>query len=151
LGTFINPQTGEFEEREFLYPIHFETNEPSTFVDVPLLSYYGSNAIIFDDAVFNGKKHLLKIYSEDIRVAKSDLSKKDVPVYIYFRSINKELYNYYLSMKKYNEVQDNPFSEPVNVYSNIKNGYGIFGGSAMTLDSVVLKLDEVFGNKKVKY
>ncbi|MBK6525335.1 MAG: DUF4249 family protein [Crocinitomicaceae bacterium] len=31
-------------------------------------------------------------------------------------------------MEKYQETAGDPFAQPVQVYSNVENGFGIFGG-----------------------
>jgi hypothetical protein len=48
----------------------------------------------------------------------------------YFQSVNQEYYTYLKSFGKYLESggSSDPFSEPVVIYSNVKNGYGIFAG-----------------------
>ena len=47
---------------------------------------------------------------------------------IHIQKLSKDLYNYLKYLKLYNHYHDNPFSEPVPVYSNVKNGTGIFAG-----------------------
>lgn len=47
---------------------------------------------------------------------------------IHVQRLSKELYNYLKYLKLYNYYHDNPFAEPVPVYSNVKNGTGIFAG-----------------------
>lgn len=47
---------------------------------------------------------------------------------IHIQKLSKDLYNYLKYLKLYNHYHDNPFSEPVAVYSNVKNGTGIFAG-----------------------
>jgi hypothetical protein len=42
--------------------------------------------------------------------------------------LSNDLYKYIKSVNKQQQVGDNPFSEPVFVYTNIKNGLGIFAG-----------------------
>jgi hypothetical protein len=44
---------------------------------------------------------------------------------IILESHNNDGYNYLVSARNYNNAIDNPFSTPVNIYSNVKNGYGI--------------------------
>jgi Domain of unknown function (DUF4249) len=41
---------------------------------------------------------------------------------------SKELYEYHISLRKFNASSNNPFSEPTPVFTNIKNGLGIFAG-----------------------
>jgi hypothetical protein len=47
---------------------------------------------------------------------------------IHIQKLSKDLYTYLKYLKLYNHYHDNPFSEPVPVYSNVKNGVGIFAG-----------------------
>lgn len=41
-------------------------------------------------------------------------------------SITKDHYHFLLSYSQYQNSNDNPFAEPVNVHNNIQNGYGLF-------------------------
>lgn len=47
---------------------------------------------------------------------------------IHVQHLSKDFYNYLKYLKLYNQYHSNPFSEPVAVYSNVKNGVGIFAG-----------------------
>ncbi len=42
--------------------------------------------------------------------------------------MNRSGYLYRRSIDDYENAQGDPFAEPVQVYSNIENGYGIFAG-----------------------
>ena len=50
-------------------------------------------------------------------------------LYFELKSISKDLYFYLLS-KKRNSRSKNPFTEPVLVYNNIENGFGVLGSSS---------------------
>lgn len=58
----------------------------------------------------------------------------------YFRliSITEEYYKFIQSFQLFNSVRWNPLAEPVQVYSNINGGYGIFAGAAVSTDSIIL-------------
>jgi hypothetical protein len=43
-------------------------------------------------------------------------------------NVSYNLHQYATSHRLYREVGDNPFSEPVHVWTNVENGFGIFGG-----------------------
>lgn len=45
---------------------------------------------------------------------------------IELQAITSDYYRYFKSQKLYERSQSNPFAEPVSVYTNIKQGYGIF-------------------------
>jgi len=59
--------------------------------------------------------------------------------YIRFYTVSKEFYQYYISLSKHLNAQDEFFMEPVQVYSNIKNGFGIFAGYSIDVDSVEIQ------------
>ena len=50
--------------------------------------------------------------------------------------INKDYYNYIRSLNTYENAADNPFAEPVNLYTNVNNGYGLFTTYARAVDSI---------------
>ena len=47
---------------------------------------------------------------------------------IHVQKLSKEFFNYLKYLNLYDFYHGNPFSEPVQVYSNVKNGIGIFAG-----------------------
>ena len=47
---------------------------------------------------------------------------------IHIQHLSKDLYTYLKYLELYTYYSSNPFSEPVAVYSNVKNGVGIFAG-----------------------
>lgn len=89
---------------------------------------------IFPDTYFNGKEYSIKLsyfensygYSNSSGVygAKQIYERNEIHV----QKLSKDLYNYLKYLKLYNFYHDNPFAEPVPIYSNIKNGIGIFAG-----------------------
>lgn len=50
--------------------------------------------------------------------------------------INKDYYQYTKSLNSYENVVDNPFAEPFNLFSNVKNGYGLFTTYSLAVDSI---------------
>lgn len=56
-----------------------------------------------------------------------------VPAYVELTVLNltADAYKFYQSRQRYGDTQDNPFAEPAPLYSNIRNGYGFFGGIAV--------------------
>lgn len=45
---------------------------------------------------------------------------------VHIQKLSKDFYNYLKYLKLHNHYRDNPFAEPVPVYSNVQNGAGIF-------------------------
>ena len=90
-----------------------------------------SNKItIFNDNTFNGERKEIKIAIKDF-ISKSEIEDDYELKFIklHLCKITKDIYQYKKSIKLYNDNIDDFFSQPIQVYSNIQNGYGIFGGS----------------------
>ncbi len=60
-------------------------------------------------------------------------------VIIEVSSLNYDFYNYYITKSIFQNNLGNPFAEPVPVYSNIENGYGIFGSSSTVADTTIFE------------
>lgn len=53
-------------------------------------------------------------------------------------SIKKDVYYFTNSLNKYYQTQGNPFSEPVNVYSNVNGGFGFVSSISISTDSITI-------------
>lgn len=89
------------------------------------ICYDGSN-IYLRDLLFNGRTKEIRFFANHDEI--SPVYQDQDSVYTIF---TLEHYNeaYFRYLKSYEYLQyndDNPFAEPANVYSNVKNGYGIF-------------------------
>jgi Domain of unknown function (DUF4249) len=85
---------------------------------------YGDNYyedIFLPDNMFNGNQHNLEISTYWY-----DADSVDYKIEVY--SSSEAYYNYSKSITRYRMASGNPFSQPVQVYSNINNGFGIFAG-----------------------
>jgi len=82
-----------------------------------------ASVFLFSDENFNGSEFTFST-EQDILTSYDSIN-----FTITLRSITEEYYKYKLTNEAYNEVQPDPFSQPVQVYSNIENGFGIFGGA----------------------
>ena len=84
--------------------------------------------LTFTDELFNGKNFNLTMIS-NIYFANGFLL-------VRLSNISQDQYLYLSSKNKSNNAQNNPFSEPVNIHQNVKNGYGIFSISTVTFGSI---------------
>lgn len=87
-----------------------------------------SSAIAFDDEFNNGKTCTLKALFYSSSELVHPVPGSHEVVYIRLLSVSRD---YYLYKKTHNiqaENEGNPFSEPVQVHSNIAGGFGIFAG-----------------------
>jgi len=86
-------------------------------------------SLLFRDENFNGSS-----YTVDVE---SFIGDSPDTVIISLQSISEELFKYNTSLQRYQETNGNPFGEPVQVYSNIENGFGIFAGYSVYADTIV--------------
>ncbi len=56
--------------------------------------------------------------------------------YSFVYHVDKNYYEFYRTVKRQREVGDNPFAESMPVYSNIKNGLGVFGAYVIQVKSL---------------
>lgn len=82
---------------------------------------YFSN--VFSDQLFNGRDYEFVIES---RLRMGELGTNYAVVEL--QSITKELYYYLKSTMLYRITNQDAYTEPINIYSNVDNGWGIFGG-----------------------
>jgi hypothetical protein len=84
---------------------------------------YGN--ILFSDRYFDGKSYSLTIDFKLNKFEKAD------EVFLEFNHISYEYYKYHKSIRNHNKNKTGEFwtpSNPVDLYSNVKNGYGIIAG-----------------------
>jgi len=96
---------------------------------------YISGGIMFSDDLFDGT-----LFTINFNLSTNNYYYENVPdsveVYLITHSINEDLYNYLSSYQEYLDAEGGFFVEPVNVFSNIENGIGVFGSTIFTLDSM---------------
>jgi hypothetical protein len=80
------------------------------------------------DKNFNGKikEVILFIQHTDLDPVFIQSTNRTYKPIIELHSITADHYKYSKSTGAYRDAEDNPFAEPVLVYGNVKNGYGIF-------------------------
>jgi hypothetical protein len=86
---------------------------------------------IFTDDLFNGKTYELSFYISPYlfnEIERVDTSKQEFArINIEFQSLSEDTYWYIKSLGASNEILDGIMTEPVQMYSNIDKGLGIFG------------------------
>jgi len=88
--------------------------------------YDGDNLILRDNN-FNGQVKQLRFYVESNFLSdRSGPGGQPNKPYLKLSRITEEQFKFIKSFNVYNMAVDNPFAEPANVFSNVKNGYGIF-------------------------
>ncbi len=111
---------------------------PNSFVEATLYNNYSQ--LIFSDKTFSSPKQQVSfrlkqgggIYNEDSVIYRIKLL-----------SISENYYDYAISYYNQRIAEKDFYSEPVNVFSNIKNGYGIFAGYSYSAAEVVWKREGI--------
>ena len=109
-----------------------------------LLDYYPTT-YPFSDELFNGQTYTLNInyLLPEIIYGYNDYVVSLIQNYqliVYLRSVSENYYNYKKKLiihleNQYSDVWDG-IGEPVQMYNNIQNGYGIFAGYTTYLDTI---------------
>lgn len=110
-------------EKELMAFTYFDGMESSNI--------YGNQIQLFNDKTFNNTQITISLdFDEDFYldpITYLPTGEKSYKVILY--NFSTEVYNYISSTNKsMDSGNGNPFSEPVAIYSNVKNGIGIFGG-----------------------
>jgi Domain of unknown function (DUF4249) len=93
---------------------------------------------LMTDKNFNGGTKTITLFIDSYNLTEyiNPFNQKKYKTIVEINSIAKNYYNYRRSLQTYRDNEDNPFSEPVLVYSNINNGYGIFSSFTVGRDTI---------------
>jgi hypothetical protein len=78
--------------------------------------------LMFNDHTFNGQECSFKFWSYEYKI------EEHLTYTILLKSLSEEFYDYRMTYHMQVISKDDPFAQPVQVFSNIHNGYGIFAG-----------------------
>lgn len=90
------------------------------------------NIFLFSDASFNGQS--CSFTAQHDKAVWEDT----VIAIVSLRSISEDYYKYSLTIDKYLQTQGSPFAQPVQVHSNVENGFGIFGAYSVYSDTLII-------------
>lgn len=121
------------------------SNDPVFRNEDSYFNFEGMEGRAFSDKLFNGKQYTLKVnttywngnYSP---YGYQEYDTEQTTVKIKLLTINRDIYNYIISYNLNDQTGDDPFAQPVQVYTNIENGLGLFSGYTMYEDSVIFDL-----------
>lgn len=89
--------------------------------------------MLFSDKSFNGTDKELKFWFKGIDTARAI----EAQVVVRFEQVTTAHYDYYRTLERYHQTDQN--EEPVHVFGNIDNGYGIFSGAAIYSEYLTVK------------
>ncbi|MFT3846509.1 MAG: DUF4249 domain-containing protein [Lacibacter sp.] len=101
---------------------------------------FSGNKLLVKDETFNGKEKTIVFYvnTADLLPAVDPVSRRTVRPWLEMMHIHKDYFNYIKSVNIYDDVNGNPLAEPVNVVSNVRNGYGFFSVYTLSVDTLRL-------------
>lgn len=117
-----NQETGENVITDTIYSQHYLQSEDPIFSDVG----YFEQGLTFSDALFEGKS--VKISFNTFLPYYYDIQVTEIEVIVTLKEISEPLFNYQTTAALQNNLEGDPFAEPVPVFNNVENGYGVFGG-----------------------
>lgn len=85
-----------------------------------------SKGIFFRDALFNGSRKEIRLFINSHLLEPYVVGGVNNKVRIVLQHVTEDFFKFRKSYLFASENSDNPFSEPTNVYTNVKNGYGLF-------------------------
>ncbi|MBE9468359.1 MAG: DUF4249 domain-containing protein [Bacteroidetes bacterium] len=90
----------------------------------------------FSDEIFDGHTYAIntKFKIDDYKFDYIS----EFPIKLGLNSLSYDAYAFYKSSYLYLKSLDNPFTEPVIIYSNVKNGTGVFAGISSVEDSFLI-------------
>ena len=122
IKSYYDPDDNYFVEHQYI----FVEESEEYFYDKP----YG--ILLWTDKLTNGQTVSIKFEIDPYYIYYQPEGNDDVSVKytIYLKSLEEDYYQYEKSKHLYyeNGDGDDPFTEPVLIYSNVENGLGVFGG-----------------------
>lgn len=92
----------------------------------------------FSDVLVDGKRVKINFIVQLHQL----VSVEEIEVTVVLRDISYSLYRYQQTASLQQSLNGDPFAEPVPVYSNIQNGYGIFGAYQQATKTVTAHREE---------
>lgn len=94
--------------------------------------------LLMRDVNFNGGQKILKlsVISNYLDEFVNPSTGATARPYVKLYRITEDHFKFAKSYNVFDNTDDNPFAEPVNVFTNVKNGYGIFSGYTMAVDTL---------------
>ena len=111
--------------------IEISSNDGYSLIDEDIISNFNliDGGILFKDLTFNGTtKEFVFQPKFFYKPGVPPTTATPINIIIELRSVSEEYYKYYTSVYRQTSRENTPFSNPTVIYSNIKNGYGVFAG-----------------------
>lgn len=113
---YKNHQTGDsvvFRNKVYIY-----SDEPGIDGD----NTDGGLEILLRDILFEGKEATVRFKSSVWAIGPNGR------LFIHLRTLSEDFYRYQTTLNLQGRTSDDPFAQPVSVYNNVEQGFGIFAG-----------------------
>jgi hypothetical protein len=97
---------------------------------------FDGSQLLMKDVNFNGGTKVLTVYIESSQLMNNSSGGMIHRPFVKVYRITADHFKYIKSLNTFENTAGNPFAEPVNVYSNISNGYGLFSAYTMAVDTL---------------
>ena len=98
---------------------------------------FDAGNLLMRDVNFNGREKLLRFYVNSLDLMENSGSNGTIyRPFIKVYRITEEYFKFVKSYNVYYNASDNPFAEPANVFTNVKNGFGTFSAFTMAVDTL---------------
>ncbi len=131
-GYYTDPTDPNLTKKPVFFSLEYIDSDDPTINDGNLLNINSGNSIIFSDEYFDGKLHTFPVFINN----NIHNNPNNTKFYVNLYSITKDYYKYAKAYIQYQKSEGNFFSEPVQLYNNINNGFGIFVGYSLAVDSI---------------
>jgi len=123
-----------FEE----YYLDYDSNDP-VFKSNSQFTINGITGQVVSDEIFNGTDYTFSINTNFFPFYNIEGLNYNEPIQVIVKllTVNADIYRYIISFNLNQETQYDPFAQPVQIYSNIENGLGIFSGYTMYSDTLL--------------
>jgi len=93
----------------------------------------------FTDELINGKQYTINVNSSlYFNYYDEGVDTEGLQVKVKLLSISEDIYKYIISYNLNQESEYDPFAQPVQIFTNIEDGLGLFSGYTMVIDSLGL-------------
>jgi hypothetical protein len=100
--------------------------------------FFQQSNLLFDDRLFDGDTYTLSVSCLENKP--DDTLREEAAFYlITLRTLSPEYYNYRVTYNLQQDAKHDPFAQPVQVFNNIKNGYGIFAAFSQSYYKLKVK------------
>lgn len=96
------------------------------------LNVYEGRKATFQDVLFGGTEHTISLRAPEGRLYLPDQEEGDryprLEYILYVSVLSEDAYQFDHTQRIFDQTEENPFAEPVDIHSNVEGGYGVVAG-----------------------